>query len=193
MQSFFSKLYPAPHELAVFSMGVSLVALCLVDIEFMRIMVSVVGLMAMDLKIGFFILMFFLSLVASLVLPFTKRNFDGLLGFIMIAHMMIICSSNWQIWESHGDPFSGSIAIASVIWMLGFFVALRWGWIDIKTSEEHANRRQAGIAVLSILAITLFLSLGLDLHWAHCYAFAAAYSVVLAKFLEPADDEEVPA
>lgn len=201
MRRFLKKLYPDHDELAIFTMAVGVIALAILDPAF-RAMLSTGAhiLLVVNPAEGFqegtwhgikllfggvvLVSITILSLYASLHLPFTQRNLDVFVAVVVIAHSMLITAGNFLLWQSSQDPVSGLFAIGSLLWFFGFCLYYRYGDATISTTAEQATARQALIATASVALLLAAASVGFGVHWAHCYAIAAAYAVGLTKLVD---------
>ena len=135
---------------------------------------------------GLAILVFTLiiSLALSLYLPFTERNLDVFVFFVVFAHVILVCTSNFLVFEARHDPISGIFAAASLLYFFLLSIGLRFRLMTISTTKKQASSTQAIFAALSVIVLVAVLSIGFNLHWANCYAIAAAYAVGVAQLIE---------
>ena len=130
------------------------------------------------------VFIFLISLGYSLYLPYTKRKLDAFVFFMVFAHIIVICISNYVVYEARREPISMMFAIASFLYLFVLMFGVRFGYLQISTSEKQASSLQARIAAISVLILVAVLSIGFSLHWANCYAIAAVYAVVSAQLVE---------
>lgn len=192
------KLYPPHEEIAIYTTAVGLVALAFTSPGFRDSLSFIAVAMLAELPaeefqvspfkgvVLFFGGMIFLvvslfSLAMSLYLPFTRRRFDLLVELMIMAHVILIFASNALFFHKQQDVLSLFLVVASFFYMLIFFVGYRWGFMNIVISDHHASARQGVIAAVSVAILVTVLSLGFNMHWAHCYALATAYAVGMAK------------
>lgn len=207
MRRLFAKLCPPRDEIAIYTMSVSLIIIFFADETFRDLLSSFTVKVLVEgpakafetswregfkaLSSGVIVaLICMASLVASLYLPFTRRKPDDLVSLVIIAHLTIICVSNSLVAEKQGDEInvqfliSVLFALMSLFYILVFVVGLRFRLLTAVISDGQASGRQAMIAGVSVALLVIVLSLGFNLHWAHCYAIAATYAIVLTKFID---------
>ena len=58
------------------------------------------------------------SLTVSLYLPFTRRRFDLLVRFVVMAHTIMICVANFMAAQEDDTGISAIIALCFSVWMI---------------------------------------------------------------------------
>lgn len=204
MRSLFVKLVPPRDEISIFTMAVGLIAIGFADGNFRdSLSFVVIALLVEFPSKGFeasrfegitylyggvmFVLVSAASVAASLYLPFTQRKTDLtdiVVRLVVLAHVIIICASNFLAFENQQNILSWFFTVTSFLYLMIFSFGFRFRLLTAVISDRQATARQAAIAAVSVTLLIMVLSLGLNMHWAHCYALAAGYAVVLAKFFD---------
>ncbi len=192
-------LYPPHHEIALFTMAVALVALALLAPELQELVLTALNHLwmvapsetqgiweATKAYVGALVvtLMVVVSIGTSLYLPFTRKKHDDLIMSLVFIHVIVIATSNFLLFQAQGDLASGVLAAASFLYFTVMAISLRFKWLKVSTSDEHATLGQAAIAALSVIVLTAVSSLLIELHWAHCYAISAGYAILIAEIFE---------
>lgn len=200
MRKILTRIYPAHDELAIYAMALSILSLALFDQEFAMLLVKGAYLFFIQGTIDAYqstwweglrqlftasvmSVMTLASLVVSLYLPFTSRRFDLLVVFVVVAHSIIICVANFVAAQEDSTGISAIIALATFLWMTGYFACLRYGVIREVVTHRQASRREGLMAGLLAVAAILVCAVVLNWHWAHSYAFAAVSAVAVTQVL----------
>lgn len=182
-------------------MAVAFFALVMISPDFRNVLTSGILTVVVDIRDDVFpasvwegikvssglvllVTLFIISLALSLYLPFTRRNLDAFVAVMIIAHVILVCVSNYFVFEERRDPISGIFALASLLYIFVLSLGVRFRLLTISTTEKQASSTQARITALSVVVLVAILTIGFNLHWANCYAITAVYAVVIAQLIE---------
>lgn len=195
------RLYPPRDEITIFTMAVAFVALVFIAADFRNALSNGTLIVLVDLRetifpssfwegikvsAGFVVLVsvFMSSLALSLFLPFTTRNLDVFVSLTVLAHVILICISNFVAYDTHRDLTSGIFSVASLLYFFVLSVGLRFRLLTISTTNKQATSVQDRVAAISVVVLVAVSSVGFNLHWANCYAIAAAYAIGIAQLVK---------
>lgn len=196
------KLYPPHEEIAIYTTSVSLIALAIVSAEFREALFFVTQVFLVEFpREGFtvsiwkgiwsvfggymLVLTCLASLMLSLYLPFTRRRMDTFLEMVIVAHVIMILTSNVLAFDESQNFLTWFIFIASTLYVFIFSIGHRFRIVHIRISDRHASAQQGFIAAVAVSLLVALLSLGFKLHWAHCYAVSTAFAIGIAKAFTP--------
>lgn len=195
------RLYPPHEEIAIYATAVGLATLAYTSAGFREALSLVVMGMLVELPAEAFqvsrlkgvvvfiggvlmFLTFLVSLAISFYLPFTRQRLDVFVRLMIVAHVVLIFASNVAIVQAQQDVLSWILVVASGLYVFVFFIGQRYGVLDLVISDCHASPRQGVIAAVSVASLVAILSLGFNVHWAHCYAIATAFAIGMANAFE---------